>query len=201
MLPYPKELRARVVAAVEQGEFSIPEIARLFSVGTTFIKKMLRLHRAGESLAPRRGAREQPLLKEKELAVLKQAMAERPDATLPELAQVLAEKRQVVVSLSTVCRAVQKLSLPRKKKAWPPVSGTKNSAKSFAGSPEHLTCGSLSSWMKWGATILLPGFTGAPRQGSECLTRFPPKPRSKRLDHRGSRPGWSADRVECPRCH
>lgn len=80
---------------------------------------MLRLHRAGESLEPRRGEREQPLLKEKELALLKQAMAERPDATLPELAQVLAEKRQLVVSPSTVCRAAQKLNLPRKKKAWP----------------------------------------------------------------------------------
>lgn len=133
MLPYPKELRARVVAAVEQGEFSIPEIASLFSVGKTFIKKMLRLHRAGESLVPRCGAREQPLLKEKELAVLKQAIGEQPDATLPELAQVLAEKRQIVVSPSTICRAAQKLELPRKKKAWPPVSGTKNSARSFAG--------------------------------------------------------------------
>ena len=29
-----------MVAAVEQGEFSIPEIASLFSVGKTFIKKM-----------------------------------------------------------------------------------------------------------------------------------------------------------------
>ena len=133
MLPYPKELRERVVAAVEQGEFSIPEIARLFSVGKTFIKKMLRLHRTGESLAPRRGNREQPLLQEKELAVLTQAIAEQPDATLPELAQVLAEKRQVVVSTATICRAAQKLQLPRKKKAWAPVSGTKNSAKGFAG--------------------------------------------------------------------
>ena len=120
MLPYPKELRARVVAAVEQGEFSIPEIASLFSVGKTFIKKMLRLHRTGASLAPRRGNREQPLLKEKERAVLKQAIAEQPDATLPELAQVLAEKRQVVVSTSTICRAAQKLQLPRKKKSGRP---------------------------------------------------------------------------------
>lgn len=139
MLPYPKELRARVVAAVEQGEFSIPEIARLFNVGKTFIKKMLRLHRAGESLEPRRGAREQPLLKEKELALLQQAIERQPDATLPELVQVLAEKRQLVVSPSTICRAAQKLNLPRKKKVSGPVSGTKNNAKSFAGAPEPLT--------------------------------------------------------------
>jgi transposase-like protein len=51
MVPYPKELRTRVVAAVKQGEFTIAEIATLFGVGTTFVKKMLRLHRAGEDLA------------------------------------------------------------------------------------------------------------------------------------------------------
>ena len=133
MLPYPTELRARVVAAVEQGEYPIPEIASLFSVGKTFIKKMLRLHRRGESLAPRRGEREQPLLQEKELAVLKAAIEEQPDATLPELAQMLAAKRQLVVSPSTICRAAQKLNLPRKKKALAPVSGTKNNARSFVG--------------------------------------------------------------------
>jgi len=48
MLPYPKELRVRVVAAVEQGEFTHAEIARLFGVGVTFIKKMLRWQRAGQ---------------------------------------------------------------------------------------------------------------------------------------------------------
>ena len=44
-----------MVAAVEEGRFSIPEIARLFQVGVTFIKKMLTLHRAGEPLDPRHG--------------------------------------------------------------------------------------------------------------------------------------------------
>ncbi len=44
---YPPELRSRVVAAVEQDELTIAEIASVFSVGLTFIKKMLRLQRAG----------------------------------------------------------------------------------------------------------------------------------------------------------
>ena len=48
MAPYPTELRVRVVAAVEDGGLSIPEAARIFQVGLTFIKKMLRLHRAGK---------------------------------------------------------------------------------------------------------------------------------------------------------
>lgn len=39
MLAYPKELRARVVGAVEQGELTIAEISNLFGVGPTFIKR------------------------------------------------------------------------------------------------------------------------------------------------------------------
>jgi transposase len=43
MVPYPKELRTRVVAAVVQGDLPIAEVASVFSVGLTFVKKMLRL--------------------------------------------------------------------------------------------------------------------------------------------------------------
>jgi transposase len=35
MKPYPQELRVRVVAAVEQGELSIPEVVNLFNVSST----------------------------------------------------------------------------------------------------------------------------------------------------------------------
>jgi transposase len=100
MIAYPKELRVRVVAAVEQGEHSIPEIASLFGVGITFAKKMLRRHRAGE-----------------ELALLCTAIKEQPDATLGELQTVLVEQAQLSVSPSTICRALQRLNLPRKKKS------------------------------------------------------------------------------------
>jgi transposase-like protein len=48
MAPYPKELRVRVVAAVDEGGLSIPATARSFQVGVTFLKKLLRLDRAGE---------------------------------------------------------------------------------------------------------------------------------------------------------
>ena len=54
-VPYPKELRTRVVAAVAQGEMTRGEVARVFSRGVPFVKKMLRLQRAGEDLAPRQG--------------------------------------------------------------------------------------------------------------------------------------------------
>ena len=78
MRSYPKELRSRGVAAVEQGELTIRDIAQVFSVGLTFVKKMLRLHRAGEDLAPRHGEGPTPLLQEPERALLRAAVAQQP---------------------------------------------------------------------------------------------------------------------------
>lgn len=120
MQPYPQELRVRVVAAVEQGEHSIPEIASLFSVGVTFVKKMLRLHRAGDDLAPRQGGGPKPALKEPEHQVLRAHIAAQPDASLAELQQVLVAQRAVCVSPATICRALQALHLPRKKELLRP---------------------------------------------------------------------------------
>ena len=130
MLPYPKELRASVVAAVEQGEFTIPEIADLFGVGLTFVKKMLRLHRAGNDLKPRQGGGPEALLQKKELALLRREVKKRPDATLEELQKVLADKREITASLPTICRALQRLDLPRKKKVSSRVSVMQGNAAS-----------------------------------------------------------------------
>src|SRR5262245_14080467 len=127
MRPYPKELRVRVVAAVEQGEHSLSEIASLFGVGMTFVKKMMRLHRAGDDLEPRHGGGPEPSLKEPERALLRAQIARRPAASLQELQQVLKEKRRVGVSLATISRVLTDLGLPRKKKAFSPRNATKRS--------------------------------------------------------------------------
>ena len=117
MAPYPTGLRVRVVAAVEEGGMSIPEAARIFQVGLTFIKKMLKLPRAGEALAPRHGGGPVPLLQEKETTLLQQELKARPDATLEELQQALTAKCRTTTSLSTISRGLQELNLPRKKKS------------------------------------------------------------------------------------
>ena len=108
----------RVVAAVEEGGLSIPEAARIFQVGLTFIKKMLKLHRAGEALAPRHGGGPVPLLQEPETTVLRQELKARPDATLAELQAVLTAHCDTTASVSTISRGLQALKLPRKKKSY-----------------------------------------------------------------------------------
>jgi transposase len=117
MAPYPKELRTRVVAAVEQGDMTIGEVAEIFSVGMTFVKKMLRLQRAGEDLAPRQGGGSAPKLTDMDRAWLREAVAQQPDVTLAECQGRLAAQGRGRVSVPTICRALQQLQLPRKKKS------------------------------------------------------------------------------------
>ena len=111
MRSYPKELRSRVVAAVEQGELTLADSAGVFSVGLTFVKKMLRLHRAGEDLAPRHGGGPTPLLQGPERALLRAAVAQQPDVTLAELQARLVVHGRRAVSKPTLCRALQALQL------------------------------------------------------------------------------------------
>jgi len=118
MAPYPTELRVRVVAAVEEGGLSIPAAARIFQVGLTFIKKLLRLHRAGKSLKPRPGGGPVPLLQEPETTRLRQELNTPPDAPLEELQQVLTAKCRTPASLSPISRGLHALHLPRKKKSY-----------------------------------------------------------------------------------
>lgn len=123
MRAYPKELRVRVVNAIEQGEGTIAEISQLFGVGPTFVKKMLRLHRAGADLAPRHGGGPPVRLHEPELALLRREVEQQPDVTLEELQEALAEQHQVSASRATICRALQRLGLVRKKKPGGPGAG------------------------------------------------------------------------------
>ena len=120
MAPYPTELRTRVVAAVEQGDLTIGEIAGVFNVGVTFIKEMLRLYRAGEDLAPRQGGGSAPKLTDPDRALLRDTVALAPDVTLAECQTVLREHGRRRVSVPTICRALQQLELPRKTKSRRP---------------------------------------------------------------------------------
>ena len=118
MAPYPKELRTRVGGAVEQGELTIGEVARVFSVGVTFVKKMLRLQRAGENLAPRQGGGSAPKLTDSDRTVLRDTVALYPEVTLAACQAVLAAQGRRRGSVPTICRALQQLELPRKKKSY-----------------------------------------------------------------------------------
>ena len=116
MKPYPLELRLRVVAAYEEGQGALFEIAALFHVGLTFIKKMLRLSRSGESLEPKHGGAAKPSLNELNLEVLRAAVEAHPDATLKELRWFLRTESGVKFSAPDDLPRAAKIEIGAQKK-------------------------------------------------------------------------------------
>jgi transposase len=116
MQAYSLDLRERVVRAYEKGGGTLAKIAAQFSVGQTFIKKMLRQKRETgtvERLPQRAGAKKR--LSDVQRQWLAQQVTAEPDLTLGELQEQLGEEKNVQVSQATVCRELQALRLPRKK--------------------------------------------------------------------------------------
>jgi transposase len=116
MRAYSLDLRQKVVAAVERGDFTIEEVASAFGVGPTFVKKMLRQHRETGDLRPRpHGGGQTARLSDKHLKLLRREVERNPDKTVPALREHLSERAGVTVSTPTVSRALSRLGLSRKK--------------------------------------------------------------------------------------
>jgi transposase len=116
MQAYSLDLRERVVAAYEKGKTTISAVAAQFSVGETFVKKMLRQKRRSGSLKrlpSRAGAKK--ILEQKHRHWLAKQVKEQPDATLAELHTGLLERQAISVSRATLARELKQLRLPRKK--------------------------------------------------------------------------------------
>ena len=120
MQAYSLDLRERVVAAYEKGKTTISAVAAQFSVGETFVKKMLRQKRQSGSLKrlpSRAGAKK--VLEPKHRQWLAKQIKKQPDATLTERQTDLLERQAVSVSRATLARELRQMRLPRKKsRSW-----------------------------------------------------------------------------------
>jgi transposase len=118
MKAYSIDLRERVVQAYEEGKGSIEQIASMFNVGETFVKKMLRQKRETGSVNPLpHGGGNKPKLSKKEDRLLEKEIKSQSDVSLSELQEYLLKKSNLNVSLTTIHRALERLGLPRKKKS------------------------------------------------------------------------------------
>lgn len=117
MKAYPLELRQRIVNAIDNRLGTYSEIAEIFEVHESYVYRVLRYRETRGHLAPLpHGGGAKPKLKKAELKVLRALVKEQPDATLEELCERLKQRTKVEVSLSTVCRNLQNVHLPSKKK-------------------------------------------------------------------------------------
>lgn len=116
MKPHPLELRQRIVAAVDQQEHTIAEVAALFSVSERYVYQLLKLRRETGDLSPLpHGGGAVPKLNEARLLKLAGLVAEFPDATLDELRELLRRRCRLSLSLNTVWRGLQQIGFTLKK--------------------------------------------------------------------------------------
>ena len=131
MRPYSKDLRLRVLAAVDRG-MPRKEAARVFGVSAPTIRRCLRLRRETGDVEPKPvpgpPARKGAAL---EAALPAQARA-NPDLTLAEHCELFEEQHGVRVSTATMSRAFERLGLPLKKSPSPPPSATRKSGSAGA---------------------------------------------------------------------
>lgn len=116
MKAYSQDLRERVIAAVEAGQHSQPEIAVIFEVSESTIDKWTKRWRATGRVAalPFAGGRQHAL---KECAAVIRAEVKRqPDVSLAELCERVAAQAEVTASRSMMARELHILALPRKKR-------------------------------------------------------------------------------------
>jgi transposase len=126
MNAYSKDLRLRVLAAVDRG-MPRKEVVKTFGVSLATIGRYLRRRREGVDLAPRPSAGRTPTLLanlEQKRALWKQ-LEDNNTATLERHCQLWEKEQGIKVSISTMSRAIRKLGWSRKKDRWVPPSETK----------------------------------------------------------------------------
>ena len=116
MKPHPLELRQRIVAAVDQQEHTIEEVASLFGVSESYVYQLLKLRLETGDLSPLpHGGGAVPKLDEAKLLELAQLVAEFPDTTLEELRELLRRRCRLSVSINTVWRGLRQIDFTLKK--------------------------------------------------------------------------------------
>ena len=135
MKAYSTDLRHKIVQAYTRRLGSQRTLAELFGVSVSFVEKLLRRHRRTGAVAPklRAGGQKRRLESAAEI-MIREAVRATPDITLEELCARVATTQGIRVRVPTMCRALQRLGLPRKKRRSTPVSGT-HRASSRRGRP------------------------------------------------------------------
>jgi transposase len=118
MRPYSVDFREKVVKAYERGDISIRKLAARFDVRKAFVQRVLKQKKLTGHLQPKKqgGAMKSEL--EEYAMQLAQMVENYPDLTLGEYCEYWGETYGLWFSTSTMCRALQKQQLTRKKRRY-----------------------------------------------------------------------------------
>jgi putative transposase len=113
---YSTDLRTRVIDAWTAKEGTQTQLAERFKVSLSFVKRVLRRYRtSAQKEAKPRGATLAPTIRGEALNLVQSWIEHKPDILLEELCEQLEAHQGLKVSKPTMCRALQRLKLPRKK--------------------------------------------------------------------------------------
>jgi transposase len=114
--PLSRDLRERIVQAVEGGSSMRGAAARFAVSASSAIKLMARVRATGSVAPARYGGHRRPILAPHEDA-LRALVAEKPDITLAEMRDALGRQRGIAVCLATIHMHLRRLGLRHKKRA------------------------------------------------------------------------------------
>lgn len=116
MNPYSQDLRERVLAAVQAGKQTQPAIAATFGISLSTLEKWVRRKRRTGKSTPRPQVHGPPRALQASAAIIRAEVRHQPDATLAELCARVTAQTGIHASPSMMCRELQRLELPRKKR-------------------------------------------------------------------------------------
>ena len=122
MRPYSRDLRERVMRAVDDGQLTQREIAEQFGVSDRWIRQLTRHREQTGSLAPKpHGGGRSAQITGETLEQVQATLRAEPDATLEELRQ------RCGITASVVClfRTLRRHQITRKKSRCTPASRTR----------------------------------------------------------------------------
>jgi transposase len=114
--PLSRDLRARIVAAIEDGSSMRGAAARFAVSASSAIKLMARVRATGSVAPARYGGHRRPVLGPHE-DVLRALVEAKCDITLAEIQVELRRQRGVAVCLATIHLHLRRLGLRHKKRA------------------------------------------------------------------------------------
>jgi transposase len=91
------------------------QAARTFGVGISTVKRYATKAEKGEPLEPGKAPGKRPKMDERVSKLLEEDLQERPFATLKERCDYVEAMSGVLVSCSTMCRAIARIGSTRKK--------------------------------------------------------------------------------------
>jgi transposase len=124
-MAYSQDLRKRVIAAVRAKQQSLEQIAETFKVSPATVDNWVRRWRetGGVAALPWAGGVKRSL-RDCSTAIRKE-VRKQPDATLEELCARVEAATGIRSNPSMMCRELQRLDLPRKKRRFTTVNATR----------------------------------------------------------------------------